>query len=41
MLVNVVVVVTTYNEQSKQQIFKERELVKAKGAEDWQQEKCL
>jgi hypothetical protein len=39
-LVNVVAVVTTYNEQSKQQIFKE-ELVKAKGAEDWQQEKCL
>jgi hypothetical protein len=22
-------------------VFKERELVKAKGAKDWQQEKCL
>ncbi len=37
MPVNVVVVVTTYNQQSKQQVFKEKESVKAKKYEEWQQ----
>ncbi len=41
MLVNVVVVITTCNQQSEQQVFKEREPVKAKGVEDWQQEEHL
>jgi hypothetical protein len=39
-LVNVVVDVTTRSQQPKH-VFKEREPVKAKGAKDWQQEKCL
>ncbi len=40
-LVNVVVVVTTHNYQSKQQVLKEREPIKAKGAEDQQQKERL
>jgi hypothetical protein len=32
--INVIFVVTTYSEQSKQHVFKEREPVEAKGAED-------
>ncbi len=35
-LINVVVVVTTRNQQLEQQVFKERELVKAKKVEEWQ-----
>jgi len=35
-LVNVLVVVTTRSQKPKQQVLKERELVKAKGVEDWQ-----
>jgi hypothetical protein len=35
--INVITGVTTCNQQSKQHAFKERELVKAKGAKDWQQ----
>jgi hypothetical protein len=40
-LVNVLGVITTHNQQLEQQVFKEKELVKAKGAEEWQQEECL
>jgi hypothetical protein len=36
--VNVIVVITTCSQQSKQHVFKKRELVKAKKIEDWQQE---
>jgi hypothetical protein len=32
----VVVVVTTCDQQSEQHVLKKRELVKAKGVEDWQ-----
>ncbi len=39
--INVVVVVLTHSKKSEQHVFKERELVKAKGAKDWQQEKHL
>ncbi len=39
--INVVANVTTHIKQSEQQVFKERELVKTRGAKDWQQEKCL
>ncbi len=41
MPVNVVVVVTTHNQQSKQQMFKGREPIKTKGAKYWQQEERL
>ncbi len=41
MVVNVVVVIITCSQQSKQQMFKERESIEAKGVEDWQQEKHL
>jgi hypothetical protein len=34
--INVVVVIIICNQQPKQQVLKERELVKAKGVEDWQ-----
>jgi hypothetical protein len=40
-LINVVVVVTTYNQQPKQHVLKERESVQAKGVEEWQQKKHL
>jgi hypothetical protein len=40
-LVNVVAAITTHSELSTHQMFNERELVKAKGIEDWQQEKHL
>jgi hypothetical protein len=40
-LVNVGVVVTTHSQQLEQQVFKERESMKTKGAEDWQQEEHL
>jgi hypothetical protein len=39
--VNVVAIVTIRSQQLKQQMFKERESIKAKGVEDWQQEKGL
>ncbi len=39
--VNLLDVVTTCNQQSKQQVFKEKELIKTKGVEKWQQKKCL
>jgi hypothetical protein len=39
--VNVVNDVTTRNQQLEQQVFKERELVKTEGVEEWQQEECL
>jgi hypothetical protein len=39
-LVNVVVIVTIHNQQLKH-VFKERESIKAKGAEDWQQKKHI
>jgi hypothetical protein len=39
--INVVVVVTTHNQQSGQQVFKERESVKIKGAKEWQQKEHL
>jgi hypothetical protein len=35
--VNLVVIVTTCSQQPKQHVFKERELIKAKGVKDWQQ----
>ncbi len=35
-LVNVIAIVTTHSQQLEQKVFKERELVKAKGVEDWQ-----
>ncbi len=41
MPINVVAIVTTRNQQLKQHVFKERELVKGKGVEDRQQEKHL
>jgi hypothetical protein len=37
MLVNVVVAVTTHSQQPEQHVFKERELITAKGVKDWQQ----
>jgi hypothetical protein len=37
----VVVVVTIRSQQLKQKVLKEREMVKAKGVEAWQQEKCI
>ncbi len=40
-LINVVASITSHNQQSKQHVFKERESIKAKGAEKWQQEKHL
>jgi hypothetical protein len=40
-LVNVIDVITIRNQQSEQQVFKERELVKIKWAEKWQQEELL
>ncbi len=39
--INVVVVVTTRSQQPKQQVLKERESIKAKGVEEWQQKKRL
>jgi hypothetical protein len=33
-LVNVVAIVTSHNQQPKQQVLKERELIKAKGEKD-------
>ncbi len=36
---NVITIVTTCSQHSKQHVFKERELIKAKGVEDWQQKK--
>jgi hypothetical protein len=41
LLVDVVAIITTHSQQSKQHVFKERELVKIKGAKEWQQEECL
>ncbi len=40
-LVNVVIVITIRNQQSKQQVFKEREPIKTKGAKEWQQKERL
>jgi prephenate dehydrogenase len=40
-LVNVVVVVTTHSQQLEQHVLKDRKLVKAKGAKDWQREERL
>jgi hypothetical protein len=34
-LVNVIVAITTCNQQSQQQVFKERESVKIKGVDEW------
>ncbi len=39
--VNVVAIVITHNLQPKQHVLKEKESIKAKGAKDWQQKKCL
>jgi outer membrane cobalamin receptor len=39
--INVIVVVTTRSQQSKQRVFKEKELAKTKGVEQWQQEERL
>ncbi len=36
--INVVVAITIRNQQPKQQVLKEKELIKAKGVNDWQQE---
>jgi hypothetical protein len=36
-----VIVVITNSQQLEQQVLKDRELVKAKGTKDWQQEECL
>jgi hypothetical protein len=40
-LVNVLIVITTCNQQSEQHVFKERELVNTKGVKELQQEECL
>jgi hypothetical protein len=37
----VVAIVITHNLQPKQHVLKEKESIKAKGAKDWQQKKCL
>jgi hypothetical protein len=39
--INVVAAITTRSQWLTHQMFKERESVKAKGVEDWQQEKRL
>ncbi len=39
--INLVTIVTIHSQQSKQQVFQERELLKTKGVEEWQQEKHL
>ncbi len=36
--INVVGVVTTGNQRSEQHVFKEKEPIKTKGVEEWQQE---
>jgi hypothetical protein len=35
-LINVVAIITTHNQQLEQKVLKERESIKAKGVEDWQ-----
>ncbi len=34
--INVVATITTHSQQSKQQVFKEKEPVEAKGVKEWQ-----
>jgi len=39
--ITVLTIVTTCSQQSKQHVFKERELVNTKGVKELQQEECL